>query len=149
MFFHHVQFNVRSRYTFRGGEQIIVYVKRCDFFGNVCSNSQSDVIAVSISAFRSIMSAPEYFSEEGGISACRFSLKDRGIYPVGVTLNKQYALQTLQLKIISGRPDAKQTFASISNIASIVRPSSQYMMLDIAPPPHVPFNIPHRSLYFL
>ncbi len=82
------------------------------------------------------MSAPEYFSEEGGISACRFSLKDRGIYPVGVTLNKQYALQTLQLKIISGHPDAKQTFASISNIASVVRPSSQYMMLDIVPLMH-------------
>jgi hypothetical protein len=72
--------------------------------------------------------APEYFSEEGGIFACRFSLKDRGTYPIGITLNKQHALRTLQIKVISGHPDAKQTFASISNIASIVRPSSQYMM---------------------
>jgi hypothetical protein len=95
------------------------------------------------------MSAPEYFSEEDGISACRFSLKDRGTYPIGITLNKQHALQTIQLKIVSGLPDAKQTFASISNIASIVRPSSQYMMLDIAPPPHVPFSMPHCSLHFL
>jgi hypothetical protein len=122
--------HIISRYTFRGGEEIIIYVKLCDFFGNVCRNSQKESIIVSIASFRSIVKAPEYFSEEGGVSACRFSLKDRGTYPIAITLNKQHSLQTLQIKIVSGHPDAKQTFASISNIAPIVRPSSQYIMSD-------------------
>jgi hypothetical protein len=124
-------FHAFDRYTFRGGEEIVIYVKLCDFFGNLCRNAQNESIAVSIESFRSIVNAPEYFSEEVGVAACRFSLKDRGTYPIKITLNRQHALQTLQIKIVSGHPDAKHTFASISNIASIVRPSSQYMMSEI------------------
>jgi hypothetical protein len=116
------------RHIFRGGEQIVIYVRLTDFFGNLCQNSESESIIVSIASFRSVVKAPEYFSEEPGVSACRFTLKDRGTHPIGITLNKQHALQTLQIKILPGLPDATQTFASISNIASIVRPSSQYMM---------------------
>jgi hypothetical protein len=117
------------RHTFRAGEQIIIFVRLSDYFGNLCHSAENESIIVSIASFRSVFKAPEYFSEEPGISACRFSLKDRGTYPVAITLNKQHALQTLQMKIVPGRPDATQSFASISNIASIVRPSSQYMML--------------------
>jgi hypothetical protein len=116
------------RYTFRGGEQIIIYVRLLDFFGNLCRYSENESIIVSIASFRSVIKAPEYFSEEPGITACRFSLKDRGTHPIGITLNKQHPLQTLQIKIVPGLPDATQSFASISNIASLVRPSSQYMM---------------------